>query len=122
LQLHFGLDAFIEASLLGFKWRKDWDLVNKTLDYRWQHGAALALNMDGPPNSISPQMTFGDEQLQLEDLACQVFTAATSEEKLEPLNQPTGPGDGGGAPVAAGELAVAPPLRPRDATRAIQSR
>ena len=100
--LHFGLKAFIEASLLGFRWRQNWDLAKKDIHHRWGNPAAVSLDVNGPPASaVKPEMTFGDEQVQLTDLAKTIFTEATTGHSLEALDQPGGP-VGGGAGTGGG--------------------
>ncbi|MFI7480833.1 hypothetical protein ACH9EU_00275 [Kocuria sp. M1R5S2] len=94
--LQFGLSAFIEAALLGFRWRKQWDLVQSSLNRHWTNGVALKLDAHGPPAAVDPQLTHDENQFQLADLIKQIFIAATTQEEYAALAPPGGGGAGGG--------------------------
>ncbi|MGY0232204.1 hypothetical protein [Longispora urticae] len=110
--LFFDLRAFLEATLLGYKWRRDWELVRKNLDYRIPLSATVDVGYnsagagDGPA-ATTINITQGLATLQ--DLLGKLFSAATSpEDQLNLL--PGGGGAGGpGAPGAPGGTAGAAP-------------
>jgi hypothetical protein len=117
--LHFALKAYIEASLLGFKWKKDWKLATADLHREWRKGATLSLQSAGPPSALASNLNFGNEQLQLADLARSMFTAATTGDNLEALNQHgQGGGSGGGAGGGGGGGAGGGPSAPTGRTQA----
>jgi hypothetical protein len=96
--LHGHLSAYITASLLGCRWRKDWTLGQLDLARQWHAGAALDLN-----NAASAPATFSlnEEELDLAGLVTQLLTKAVGPQNVTPLS-PGGGGAGGGGAVPTG--------------------
>ncbi|WP_109636981.1 HNH endonuclease signature motif containing protein [Lentzea atacamensis] len=99
LALQFGLNAFVEAHLLGHSWRKNWQLANIDLGRTWRVGADLTAGLDGPAAAAgTSDLLFGEGNLNFETLARQLFSMATSPSTVTPLSPPASGGAGGSAP------------------------
>jgi hypothetical protein len=106
MNLLFSLVASITATLLGFSWSKSWNLIQKSLGYKWVVGTPLNLRYD---NHSDADMPLNEESKAgvLPEWLKSILTAAASVDDLHPLApqttpaSPTGPNQppgGGSAP------------------------
>lgn len=88
LGLTFALNAYIQATLLGFSWTKNWILAQ--LAKNWHVGAPLNLSYNDDPNVDLP---IAEADLQILPLLTDLLTAATPQQNLTPLaGSPSGTG------------------------------
>jgi hypothetical protein len=85
LNLMFSLVASIHASLLGFRWSKYWNLVDKSLGYSWAVGTPLNVKYSNGADVDMP-LAEEDEKGAMPDWFKSIMAHATGhDEQLTPL-------------------------------------
>jgi hypothetical protein len=113
LSLAGKLESFVRASLLGFTWRKNWTLAERSLDRHWSTGYVIGFDSG---NALPAALHFAERANDLLGLLRMLLDAGDQPAKLtqDPVASGTpgalppgggaggGGGTGGGAPTGPG--------------------
>ncbi len=101
--LMFDLDAFLEAGLLGFTWRKPWNLAHADLARHWNIGADLDVDYHSDGIKVTT-VHLAEDALAFIDIAKQLLGTAPGKAILTPNDPGHNPlsGSGGATSTSAG--------------------